>query len=141
MSVEEAILPVKITELVTIISKKKKLGSTDALAYLYTSDFYLKLQNADSKWWYMSGLNLYHELEKEKQKQLHAVDARVKLFFVFCTENYKAKTGLDAIEILTLFNKYDVYKFLADNYDILHTQGEDYILDEISAYIKKRKQR
>ena len=141
MSVEEAILPVKIAELVTIISKKKKLGSTDALAYLYTSDFYLKLQNADSKWWYMSGLNLYHELEKEKQKQLHAGDARVKLFFVFCTENYKAKTGLDAIEILTLFNKYDVYKFLADNYDILHTQGEDYILDEISAYIKKRKQR
>jgi len=49
--------------------------------------------------------------------------------------------NLDAVEVHALFQKYDVYSFLKNNYDVLHSQGEDYILNEISAYIKNQKQK
>lgn len=37
MSIEKAILPIKINELVSLISEKKKLDTTDALSYLYSA--------------------------------------------------------------------------------------------------------
>jgi len=143
MSIEKAILPIKINELVSLISAKKKLDTADAMSYLYTSNFYKKLFDAESKWWYMSGLNLYFELEKEKRK-LQKVDTefkKEKLLSVFCVENYRVLKNLDAVEVHALFQKYDVYSFLKNNYDVLHSQGEDYILNEISAYIKNQKQK
>jgi hypothetical protein len=76
-------------------------------------------------------------LEKEKKKLL-LKDKSLSgehLFAVFCAENYKAAMGLDALEVHVLFQKYNVYAFLTDNYDVLHSQGEDYILNEIKTYI------
>jgi len=45
MNIEKAILPIKIYELVSIISNKKKLDTADAMAYLYSSRFYNRLHD------------------------------------------------------------------------------------------------
>jgi hypothetical protein len=143
MSIEKAILPIKINELVSLISAKKKLDTTDAMSYLYSSAFYKKLFDTKSKWWYLSGLNLYLELEKEKQK-LQKMDGRhekEQMFYVFCAENYRILKKMEGVEVLLLFKKYDVHNFLSENYDVLHSQSEDYILNEISAYIKNQKRK
>lgn len=140
MNIENAILPIKINELISIISTKKRLNIVDAMGYLYSSEFYKRLHDNESKWWYLSGLNLYHELEKEKQKQLK-IDAQLekeKLFYVFCVEKYSATTNLPASEVLVLFQKYDVNNFITVNYDVLHTQGEAYILNEITVFLKNK---
>jgi hypothetical protein len=112
------------------------------MSYLYTSNFYKKLFDAKSKWWYMSGLNLYKELEKEKHK-LQQTDnqfKKEKMLSIFCVENYRVLKKMEAVEVHALFKKLDVYGFLTTNYDVLHSQGEEYILNEISAYIKNHNQ-
>lgn len=140
MLIEKAILPIKIDELVSLISIKKKLDMTDAMNYLYTSQFYKKIQDVESKWWYMSGINLYRELEKEKhRRQLKDKHhPKEKMFYIFCTENYRLKKNMEAIDVLALFQKNDVYNFLSSNYDVLHSQSEEYILNEIGIYINNQ---
>jgi hypothetical protein len=143
MSIEKAILPIKINELVSLISEKKKLDTIDALSYLYSSEFYKKILDAESKWWYMSGINLFRELEKEKhqlQRKDHQLE-KEKMFYIFCTENYRILKDMEAAEVLALFQKHNVYNFLTQNYDVLHSQGEEYILNEIATYIKNQNQK
>jgi hypothetical protein len=140
MSIEKSILPLKINELVSIISEKKNLDITDAMSYLYVSDFYRRMSDTGSKWWYMSGINLYRELEKEKKKQRIKDKAlsREQLFIVYCTETYKNYKSISSNEVHTLFLKYGLYDFLLSNYGVLHTQGEHYIVREIESFIKNR---
>ncbi|MFZ4583053.1 MAG: DUF3791 domain-containing protein [Paludibacter sp.] len=140
MTIEKAILPIKINELVSLIAEKKKLDTADSMSYLYSSQFYKRLQNTESKWWYMSGINLYKELEKEKHR-LQITDRQLqkeKMFYIFCAENFRILKNMEASEVLALFQKYDVYNFTTANYDVLHTQGEEYILNEITTYIKNQ---
>jgi hypothetical protein len=138
MSVDKAILPIKINELVQLISRKKKMDMIDAIGYLYGSGFIKRLTNPEAKWWYMSGINLYRELEKEKKAVFKETEnpANKQLFIVFCTENYRASRKLGGPEVHSLFQMYSVYGFLSQHYEILHTQGEEYILEEIEQYIK-----
>jgi len=140
MNLEKAILPIKINELVTIISTKKRLDTADAMGYLYSSQFYKRMQDTQSKWWYMSGLSLFRELEKEKHK-LQITDSQLeneKMFYIFCVEKYSVLKKMEASEVLALFQKHDVYNFTTTNYDVLHSQGEEYILNEIAVYIKNQ---
>lgn len=138
MSIEKAILPIKINELIQLISQKKRIGIADAVGYLYNSAFYDRLSNPKAKWWYMSGINLFRELEKEKKGKLkmEKISTKVTQFIIFCTENYRITRQLEGSEVVALFQKYYVYDFLTQNYEILHTQGEQYILEEIEIYIK-----
>jgi len=139
-SIEKAILPIKINELVQLISQKKRIGIADAVGYLYNSAFYERLSNPEAKWWYMSGINLFRELEKEKKRKFkrQKISDKVALFIIFCTENYHITRQLEGSEVVALFQKYHVYDFLTQNYEILHTQGEHYILEEIEIFIKNQ---
>ena len=47
--IEEAVMPFKIQQLAEIIMEKKKVGFTDALHYLYSSDFYPELLSGEYK--------------------------------------------------------------------------------------------
>lgn len=139
-SIDNAILPLKINELIQLISKKKRIGIADAVGYLYNSAFYNRLTNHEAKWWYMSGINLFRELEKEKKGKLKTgiKSDRETQFIIFCTEYYKSARQLGGLEVVALFQKYQVYDFLTQHYEVLHTQGEQYILDEIEIYIKNQ---
>jgi hypothetical protein len=94
----------------------------------------------DSYLWQLSTPNLYDMLKKEKNKKKRKENnsASVLLFLSFCIENYKAHKNLSAEETLFLFNKYGVVDYLGDVFDVLHTQGKDYIMSEIDAYIDNR---
>ncbi len=54
----------------------------------------------------------------------------------WCIEEYAAEKNLLGSEIAGAFEKKGVLSYLADNADILHTQGKNYILDSIDDYIK-----
>lgn len=142
-SIDKAILPIKINELIQLISKNKRIGIADAVAYLYNSSFYERLTNPEAKWWYMSGINLYKELEKEKKGKPNKTVKKdnISQFIVFCTENYRISRQLKGSEVVALFQKQNVYDFLTQNYEVLHTQGEEYILEEIELFIKNHQQK
>lgn len=60
---------------------------------------------------------------------------------MFCMENYRVEEELTAEEVLFLFYKYAVFSFLEDTFEVLHTQGKDYIIDSIRVYIKNKKRK
>ena len=136
-------LPFVMKELVAMVMKKKALPLEDALYYVYSSELYNKLLDEEAKLWYLSTLSIYDLLEKEKadERGLQDGDIKLVLFKVFCIENYRAVEKLSAKEALLLFADYEVFSFLDETFEVLHTQDVDYILDTIATYIKKRKEK
>lgn len=58
------------------------------------------------------------------------------LFFVaFCMEAYKNKHKMKGKDVSELFDKFGIKEYLFSHYDILHTQGMPWILDEIEEKI------
>jgi len=60
-------------------------------------------------------------------------------FQVFCLENYKTMKGISGRNALTEFKSHHVFDFLSNNFEVLHTQGKNYIITEINDYINKRR--
>lgn len=59
-------------------------------------------------------------------------------FAVFCLENYKAHRNLTGREVFALFEKYGVFDYIREFYDVLHTTGHCYINNDIDIYLKSR---
>ena len=135
-----SISPFIMKDLVGMVMKKKSLPFEDALHYILSSRMYENLMDEKTKTWYLSSSALYDMLEEEKTKlRPQMIDNKVLLFQMFCLENYKAKKKLSIYETLELFSKYQIYGFLKETYEMLHTQDLEYIIDSISTYIKKKK--
>lgn len=56
----------------------------------------------------------------------------------FCIENFKVKHGMKGKEVANLFYESKALEFLKDGYDLLHTQGKEYIIEEIEVYLRNR---
>jgi hypothetical protein len=136
-----ALLPFVMRDLVEMVMKKKALPLEDALYYIYSSKLYKALLDENTKLWYSSTLYLYEDLKKEKSKQKKAQNDNTKivLFKMFCIENYREQKKLTAKKALLLFSSHGVFDFLHDNFEMLHTQDTEYIIDTIATYINKRK--
>ncbi len=134
---ENPVLPFKIQELLEIIMKKRALNFLDALHYLYSSELYNGLFNESAKLWYLSSLSLYDKLGEEKRMKKKS-DSSKELFAIFCLENYKEYHNISAMQAFAVFTFYSVFDYLNNGYEILHTQGKAYIVDEINRFIKKR---
>ncbi|ABS42924.1 DUF3791 domain-containing protein [Clostridium botulinum] len=65
-------------------------------------------------------------------------DEKVFEFISFCIENFKVKFKMKGKEVANLFYESGVTDFLIESYDLLHTQGNDYILSEIEIFLKNR---
>jgi hypothetical protein len=44
------------------------------------------------------------------------------------------------MQALSDFRNYDVFSYLSSGYDVLHTQGKNFIVTDIQDFIKKHKQ-
>ncbi|MCR5017216.1 MAG: DUF3791 domain-containing protein [Bacteroidales bacterium] len=58
-------------------------------------------------------------------------DSDILYFVAFCLEGYKNKHGLSGEAASSLFDQHGIKQYLADQYDVLHTQGMPWILEEI----------
>ncbi|MBY6825648.1 DUF3791 domain-containing protein [Clostridium botulinum] len=65
-------------------------------------------------------------------------DEKVFEFISFCIENFKVKFKMKGKEVANLFYESGVTDLLIESYDLLHTQGNDYILSEIEIFLKNR---
>lgn len=63
----------------------------------------------------------------------------IAYFIAFGIEQYKNAKGLSGEETMLLFSKYGVLEYLQDFYDILHTQGHQWLIDDIDRFIEARK--
>lgn len=61
-------------------------------------------------------------------------------FLTFCIEQYKHLKNMDGCSVKDLFDKFGVSDYLIQNYEVLHTQGRKWLLDDIDAFIKNREE-
>ncbi len=59
-------------------------------------------------------------------------------FMVLCVEEYKNRKGMTGREVMALFNRYAVCEYIREFYEVLHTTGGAYIVDDIDQYIQSR---
>ena len=59
-------------------------------------------------------------------------------FLILCIEEYKNQKGMTGKEVLELFNRYSVCEYIKSFYEVLHTTGTQYILNDIDLYIESR---
>ncbi|MCL2426786.1 MAG: DUF3791 domain-containing protein [Oscillospiraceae bacterium] len=59
-------------------------------------------------------------------------------FKVFCLERYKSQHHMKGEEVINLFIQYDVFDYLTNFYDVLHSFGEKYIVANIDEFISSR---
>lgn len=65
-----------------------------------------------------------------------SLESRQTEFAVFCIENVAEKlkiSGMDVVEELEKTN--GIKDFLYPSYDALHTQGKEYVVNEVLGYI------
>jgi hypothetical protein len=48
---------------------------------------------------------------------------------------------MGGLQALALFKEYEADEFLLKHYDLLHTQGTGYVIDEVQRFIDRRKKR
>ena len=59
----------------------------------------------------------------------------ISYFIAFCIEQYKTAKGLEGAEVAKLFFDKGVAEYLADNYEILHTQSHQWLIEEIDDFL------
>ncbi len=57
-------------------------------------------------------------------------------FISWCIEEYAAANKFFGRDVANDFAKKNVFEFLGNHYDVLHTQGKSYILASIEDFIK-----
>ena len=70
-----------------------------------------------------------------KEKELD-----ITYFISFCIEEYKMHISATGSEVMDLFDRYGVTEYLSDNFEVLHTQSRQWLLEEIDDFISRKKQ-
>ncbi|MCI8273304.1 MAG: DUF3791 domain-containing protein [Clostridia bacterium] len=66
------------------------------------------------------------------------MEKKINDFIVFCIEIFKERNKFTGQETYELFEKYGVLKYLYDGYDMLHTQGNGWLMNDINEFLKIR---
>jgi len=59
-------------------------------------------------------------------------------FIIFCLESYKVHKSLTGKQVYELFEKYGVFEYIREFFDVLHTTGYQYINHDIDIYLQAR---
>lgn len=136
---EDNIIPIKISQLAAYVARVKRISLDDALVYIYVNPMYKKLYDEEAKWWYLSVEALYEEFEQKRSRQNRDVSKEEFDFYTYCLENYAIRKHISGMRAWVIFKESGADKYILDNYDLLHTQGLEYVLDDIQRFMNKRK--
>ncbi len=134
-----AIIPLKISQLALLVSKRKHISVNAALGYIYDSTFYVKLCDDKAKWWYLDTESLYIQLESSRGEKGQSLPNNVIVFLSFCIEHYALQHEITSLQTYALFRRYHVDEYLINGFDVLHTQGKETILHDIELFIINHK--
>lgn len=138
---EEQIVPIKISRLAEYVAQRKRISLEEALVYIYINPMYDKLYDEGAKWWYLSTAALYDEFESARKDDSRFVKPEEFGFYTYTLEKYALAKGLTGLQALARLKRYGADDFLINHYDLLHTQGTGYVIDEIDRFIQRRKRK
>ena len=61
------------------------------------------------------------------------------VFLSFCIEQYAKAKGMPTDEVVNLFEQYGIAEHFCKFYEVLHTRGGEWLVEEIDEMISKRK--
>lgn len=61
------------------------------------------------------------------------------VFVSFCIEQYAKAKNMTTEDVVNLFEQYGITEHFCEFYDVLHTQGHNWLIEEIDEMIKNRK--
>lgn len=136
---EHNIIPIKISHLAAHVARVKRISLDDALVYIYVNPMYERLYDEKAKWWYLSTEALYEEFERWRERQSQSVPKEVFDFYTYCLENYAIRKQISGMRAWVIFKESGADEYIISNYDLLHTQGLEYLLDDIQRRINRRR--
>lgn len=63
----------------------------------------------------------------------------IAYFLSFCIEQYKNDKHLSGSDAIDVLGKYGVLDYLAEHYEMLHTQSCQWLMEDIDEYISLRR--
>lgn len=63
---------------------------------------------------------------------------KISYFIAFCIEQYKTAKGMKGEDVAKLFYDKGVDCYLSDNYEVLHTQSHQWLIEEIDDYLNRQ---
>ena len=63
----------------------------------------------------------------------------IPLFLSFCIEQYKKAEGVTGEEAMDILMQSGALNYLERNYEVIHTQSHQWILEEITEFVKNHK--
>lgn len=73
----------------------------------------------------------------DPQKDTMAEDT-IPLFLSFCIEQYKNTKSITGEEAMEILSAGGVLDYLESNYEVIHTQSPQWIVEEIEEYLNSR---
>lgn len=61
----------------------------------------------------------------------------IPLFLSFCIEQYKAAKSISGAKAMEILSATGALEYLAENYEVIHTQSPQWIREEIEEYVTK----
>lgn len=66
--------------------------------------------------------------------------SRETAYTIYCLERYRFYKGLSGAEAAELFREHDLYEYIRKYFEVLHTMGDRYLVQDIDAYIGEARQ-
>lgn len=63
----------------------------------------------------------------------------IAYFLSFCTEQYKNEKHLSGKDAIDVLGEYGVLDYLAEHYEMLHTQSRQWLMEDIEEFIALRR--
>lgn len=60
------------------------------------------------------------------------------MFVSFCIEQYAKEKNMSADDVASLFEQYGILEHFYEFYDVLHTHGRNWLIEEIDKMINER---
>jgi hypothetical protein len=67
-----------------------------------------------------------------------AYEQIVATWISFMCTAIKKNCGLSGSQFITLAKKYRIISFLADNYELLHYYGNNYVIEDVKRYVQEQ---
>ena len=62
-------------------------------------------------------------------------------YLVFAAEQYRFAKGLTGAQLVDLFERYDVAKFIMDSFELFHIESEKNMIAAVDEFIESQKQK
>ena len=62
-------------------------------------------------------------------------------YLVFAAEQYRFAKGLTGVQLVDLFERYGVAKFIMDSFELFHIESEKNMIAAVDEFIESRKQK